>query len=69
MYTQNKKIGIALRKAREDRGVTLKELGESVGLSESTVQKYEAGKIKNIDISLIKKFANALRVNPIYLLG
>lgn len=49
--------------------MTLRELGELVGLHESTVQRYEKGKIKKIDMEVIKEFARALRVNPVYILG
>ena len=44
--------------------MTLKELADKVGLTEATIQKYEAGNIKKIDIEMLKKLADALDVIP-----
>lgn len=68
MSTINKEIGKRIRDARKDLGITMGELGNLVGLHESTVQRYEVGKIKEIDINIIKSFAKALKVQPEYLL-
>ena len=43
--------------------MTLKELADKVGLTEATIQKYEAGNIKKIDILMLQNIANALNVN------
>lgn len=43
---------------------TLKQLGDIVGLSEATIQKYEAGNIKKIDVEMLKKISDALKVLP-----
>lgn len=51
----NKEIGRRIRYARKEVDMTMKELGEKVGLSEGNIQRYEAGKIKSIDINLLKK--------------
>lgn len=65
----NKLIGNKIEMARNARGLTLKELAEKVGISESTAQRYEAGRIGNISISNLLKFAKALNVKPAHLLG
>ena len=62
-------VGQRLRSARKDRGMTLKELGEAIDKSESVVQRYESGVIANLDNEVIAKLANALNVNPAYLMG
>ena len=37
-------LGQNIRKLRENRGMTQFQLGEKMGLSESTISLYEAGK-------------------------
>lgn len=44
--------------------MTLKELADKIDLTEATVQKYEAGNIKSIDIEMLKKLSDALDVLP-----
>lgn len=44
--------------------MTLKELADRIGLTEATVQKYEAGNIKKIDVEMLKKISDALEVLP-----
>lgn len=65
----NKSIGARIRKSRKDLGLSMEELGKLVDLHESTVQRYEVGKIKDIEIETIITFAKALKVKPEYLLG
>ena len=65
----NSEIGRRIKEARKSQKITLKELGNSVGLSESTTKRYEDGQIKGVDINIIKKFAAALDVSPAWLMG
>lgn len=58
-----------LKKAREAKGVTLSELGKRIGKTEATVQRYESGNIKNLKNETIEQLADALNVNPAYLMG
>lgn len=69
MKNLNEEVGNRIYTVRIEKGITLKELGDLVGLSESTVQRYEKGKIKNVDIKNIKNFAEALDISPAYLMG
>jgi len=62
-------IGKRLHDKRKDKGLTMKELGILVGLSESNVQRYESGKIKNVSLITLKAFAVALNVEVEYLMG
>ena len=64
----NKLIGNKIEIIRNDRGLTLKELAAKVGISESTAQRYEAGRIGKISISILLEFAKALNVKPAHLL-
>lgn len=65
----NLEIGQRIKDARKSQKITLKELGNSVGLSESTTKRYEDGQIKGVDINIVKKFAAALSVSPAWLMG
>ena len=62
-------IGKRLHYKRKNKGLTMKELGILVGLSESNVQRYESGKIKNVSLITLKAFASALNVEVEYLMG
>lgn len=44
--------------------MTLKEVADKIGLTEATVQKYESGNIKKVDVEMLKKLADALGVLP-----
>lgn len=65
----NEEVGQRIRKSRNSLDMTMKELGSKVNLSEATIQRYESGKIKGVDINLIKNFARILKVSPAYLMG
>ena len=49
---------------RKQRNMTLKELGCKVGITESTMQKYETGQIKRIDVEAVQKISSALDISP-----
>ena len=69
MSDYNKQFGRRISDARKNLDLTMKELGKLVDLHESTVQRYENGDIKKLEIEKAKEFAKALKVSPIYLLG
>lgn len=52
-------VGQQIREARKAKGLTQKELGEKLGVSESTVNQYESGK-QNLTIDTLGKIADAL---------
>ncbi|MDD7794834.1 helix-turn-helix domain-containing protein [Clostridium sp. 'White wine YQ'] len=54
---------------REELGLTLQEVGEYLGVSKATVQRYESGEIKNLKLDSIEKLAEILKVSPTYLMG
>jgi transcriptional regulator with XRE-family HTH domain len=58
-----------MKEARLKANISLKELGESIGISESNMQKHESGNVKGIDYVRIKKIAEALKVTSEWLLG
>lgn len=63
------RVGNNIKKYRKSQQMTLKELAEKVGLTEATVQKYEAGNIRKIDVEMLKKLSDALQVKPEKLTG
>lgn len=58
------KIGNNIKKYRKEKDLTLKELADKIGLTEATVQKYESGNIKKVDVEMLKKLSDALSVLP-----
>lgn len=52
-----------IQKRRKELGLTLEEVGNMVGVSKSTVKKWETGHIKNMRRDKIQGLANALRVS------
>ncbi len=53
---------------RKELGLTLDELGRMVGVSKSTVKKWESGYIKNMRRDKIVLLAKALKVSPMDIL-
>jgi transcriptional regulator with XRE-family HTH domain len=51
-----------IKKYRKEKGMTLKELAEKVGITEATMQKYEAGNIKSITMDMFYKIAQSLDI-------
>lgn len=62
-------MGQKIKKMREEKGMTLEELGNMVGVGKSTVRKWENGMIANMRRDKISKIANALGCSPAYLMG
>lgn len=58
-----------IRELREDNRLTLLELSKKLGVSESTVQRYESGNIKNLKYKTMVDLANIFNCNPAYLMG
>lgn len=61
-------LGEKIRELRKLKGLTLKEFGDILNLSESTVSMYENNK-RNPDYLTIKKIADFFMVSTDYLLG
>lgn len=58
-----------IRALRLERGMTLEEVGNLVGVGKSTVRKWESGDIANMRRDKIAKLAVALGTSPAYLMG
>lgn len=62
-------IGRKINRLRTEKGMTLEELGDKVGVGKSTVRKWEKGIIANMKRDKILKVAEALETSPSYLMG
>ena len=62
-------IGQRIKKARKDAGLTLQQVGEAIGVTKTTVQKYEYGIVTKFSRSRIMDLAKVLNTSPAYLLG
>lgn len=54
---------------REELGMSYQTLSDKVGISKSTLQRYETGFIKNMPVDKIEEIAKALCISPAYLMG
>jgi len=63
-----KKFGERLRELRTNNNMTVKELGEAVGLSGSAISRYENGEMEAKKTAL-QVLANYFKVNPAWLMG
>lgn len=44
--------------------MSMRELGDRVELTEGTIQRYETGQIKGVDINLLNKISETLNISP-----
>ena len=65
----SKEVGATIRKLRENAGLTLEEVGKSIGVSRATVHRYESGEISEIPSEKIQALARLFNVRPGYIMG
>lgn len=58
-------IGKMINQRRTELGLTLEEVGKVVGVSKSTVKKWEDGFISNMKRDKIALLAKVLKLNPV----
>ena len=61
-------IGYRIRKSRQRIGMSMKELGKRVGMSESNISRYEKGEL-SLGLNKVKDFADVLGVTSEYICG
>lgn len=61
--------GRRIKELRTEKGWTLEQLGDAVGVNKSTVRKWETGMIKNMRRDKLAMIAKALSTTPAYLMG
>lgn len=60
---------LKLKDRRIELGLTMDEVANIVGVSKSTVSKWESGHIENMKRDKISLLAKALNVSPLYIMG
>ena len=61
-------IGKLINKRRTELKLTLEDVGNAVGVSKSTVKKWEDGFISNMKRDKIAELAKVLKLNPVSLI-
>ena len=62
-------IAKLIRERRLELGLTMKQLGQKAGASESAVSRWEAGETDNMKRTNIVKVADALSISPLAFIG
>lgn len=62
-------LGEKIKNRRLELNMTLEEVGKIVGVTKSTVMKWESGYIENMRRDKIALLAKALRVSPLWIMG
>lgn len=62
-------IGDKIKTLRQHINMTQEELGDKIGVTKATINKYETGIITNLRRPIIEKLAMALDTTPSYLMG
>jgi transcriptional regulator with XRE-family HTH domain len=57
-------VGHLLFRRRQELGMTLQDVGDAVGVTKSTVKKWETGYIKNMGRDKLAKLALVLEISP-----
>lgn len=61
-------FGLRLRQLREDRGLSMKDFAEKLGISKNSVFRYEHN-LQDPSVARVKKMATILHTSLDYLLG
>ncbi len=65
----NALIGKRIEQRRKELGLTLDDIAQEIGVSKSTIQRYEKGKIETIKLPVIEAIARAVQANPAWICG
>lgn len=63
------KVNEIIKKRRKELGLTLKDVAEKLGVSESLISRYESNDVKNMGIDKLIPLAKVLNTTPGYLMG
>ena len=69
MNINYKEVGKRIKLRRKQLGLTQKQLGELVELSEGSVSRYESGSIKDAPTQKLNDFAKALNIEVAWIIG
>lgn len=59
-------VGERIKKFRILKGLTQEELGQILGVTKASIQKYESGQIRNLKADTIRKLCELFDTLPIY---
>lgn len=62
-------VGLKIKNRRKELGISAEKLAESVGVSHTTIYRYEKGEILNIPVPILSKIAKVLKTSEMYLMG
>lgn len=62
-------VGAEIRKLRNAKDIPMDELAERIGVTKSTISKWEKGDIKNVSRNYIESLAKELGTTPCHLMG
>lgn len=65
----SEKMAERIKNLRQEKGLTLEQVADVVGVGKSTVRKWETGMIANMRRDKIADLAKALGTTPAYLMG
>lgn len=68
MNTLNKQIGDKLKEARENSGLSLREVAELIGKNHSTIHSYETGR-NAINVDVMDEICRIYNVNYLDILN
>lgn len=63
------KVNEIIKKRRKELGLTLKQVAEKLGVSESLISRYESNDVKNMGIDKLIPLAKVLNTTPAFLMG
>lgn len=69
MATMDNVTGNRMRLLRIERRMTQEEVGQHLGVSKATINKYELGTTQNLSRAKIQALATLFEVSPAYLMG
>lgn len=58
-----------IKEKRLEMGMTMKQLGQKVGVATATVSRWESGEISALKAETIRKVADALNISPLAFIG
>ena len=62
-------VGNLIKRKRKEKGLTLVQLGEKIGVANGTISKWERGQIKNMRRDKIENLCEVLDIPPIVLIN
>lgn len=64
-----KEMGKRIKQKREELNLTLEDLGKKLGVTKSTISKYERGEIQQIKRAHVEELSKILHCSPEWLMG